>query len=318
MKMKYRLLGSSGLQVSELCLGTMQFRWTTDEKNSYRVLDAFYDWGGNFIDTADIYSYWAEGLKGGESETIIGKWMKKRGNRRNIVLATKTMVRMWPGATGEGLSRTHIVKSVEDSLKRLQTEAIDLLISHWPDWDTPNEETLRAYGDLIKAGKVHNIGCSNYTSSILAEAMVLGKYANLPQFVSIQPRYNLAERSFEKDHVWICKKYNVGVTPYSPLAAGLFSGKYRRNKKLPKGIRAAGMGPMLTDKNYKIIDALRKIGKRRGKTALQVALGWHLSHDWMTAPIVGANTPGQLKESFGAVGLKLTDDEMAELNKVSA
>jgi len=317
MKMKYRLLGSSGLQVSELCLGTMQFKWTTSEENSYRVLDTYYDAGGNFIDTADCYSYWAEGLKGGEAETIIGHWMKKRKNRRNIVLATKTQVRMWPGPTGEGLSRTHIVKSVEDSLRRLQVDSVDLLQSHWPDWNTPNEETLRAYDDLIRAGKTHYVGCSNYPASLLAEALVLAKYRGLPQFVSIQPKYNLVERSFEKDHVWLVKKYNVGVIPYSPLQGGFLTGKYRRGKPLPKSGRAYGMKPLMTEKNWKTIDTLRKLGRRRGKTVLQMALGWHLSHDWMTAPIVGANTPSQLKESLGAVGLRLTDDEMAELNKVS-
>jgi len=317
MDMKYRLLGSSGLQVSELCLGTMQFLWTTNETNSYRVLDAFYDWGGNFIDTADCYSFWGEGLKGGEAETIIGKWMKKRKNRRQIVLATKTMVRMWPGATGEGLSRAHIVKSVEDSLRRLQTDSVDLLQSHWPDWDTPNEETLRVYDDLIRAGKVHSIGCSNYPASLLAEAMVLAKYGGFPQFVSIQPKYNLVERSFEKDHVWVVKKYNVGVIPYSPLQGGFLTGKYRRGKPLPKSGRAGGLKPLMTEKNWKLLDTLRKLGRRRGKTVLQMALGWHLSHDWMTAPIVGANTPAQLKESFGAVGLRLTGDEMSELDRVS-
>lgn len=317
MEMKYRVLGSTGIQVSELCLGTMQFQWTTTEANSYRVLDAFTDWGGNFIDTADCYSYWAEGCKGGEAETIIGKWMKRKGNRRNIVLATKTMVRMWPGATGEGLSRAHIVKSVEDSLRRLQTDSVDLLQSHWPDWNTPNEETLRAYDDLMRAGKVHAIGCSNYPASLLAEAMVLAKYKGLPPFATIQPKYNLIVRNFEKDHVWLCKKYSIGVIPYSPLQGGFLTGKYRRGKPLPKSGRAEGLKSLMTEKNWNILDTLRRLGRRRGKTVLQMALGWQLSHDWMTAPIIGANTPGQLKESFGAVGLKLTDAEMAELNKVS-
>lgn len=318
MRIPYRRLGSSGIWVSELCLGTMQFKWTATERDSYRVMDLFLESGGNFIDTADCYTFWHEGLKGGEAETIIGKWMKRRRNRRRIFLATKTMIRMWEGATGQGLSRAHIVKSVEDSLRRLQTDSIDLLQAHWPDMSVPNEETLRAFDDVVRSGKVHCIGCSNYSSGLLAEAMVLARHGGFPKFVSIQPKYNLVNRQFEKDHAWLVQKYDLGVIPYSPLQGGFLTGKYRKGKPLPRSLRAEGLKSLMTEKNLRIVETLARLGRRRGKSVLQMALGWHLSHDWMTAPIVGANTPSQLKESLGAAGLKLTPGEIAELDKVSS
>ncbi len=315
--MEYRKLGRTGIEVSEICLGTMQFRWTTPESMSYRVLDSFAGGGGNFVDSADIYSYWVKGLKGGESETIIGKWMKKKGNRRQIVLATKCHGRMWPGPTGEGLSRAHIVKACEDSLKRLQTDYIDLYQSHSSDEAVPIDETLRAYRDLITAGKVRCIGCSNYTPGQFGEALALAAATGLPQYISIQPYYNLMSRDFEKDHVWLVKKYGVSVIPYSPLAGGFLTGKYRKNKPVPKSERAGGLKWMMNDKGWAVIDKLERLGRARGKTVLQMALGWLLSHEWLTAPIVGANTPEQLKNSLGASGLKLTPGETAELEKAA-
>ena len=315
--MEYRPLGSTGIQVSELCLGTMQFKWTTTEAASYKVLDAFVNSGGNFIDTADCYTFWAKGLKGGEAETIIGKWIKKNGNRRRIVLATKCGVRMWEGPTGHGLARAHIVKACEDSLKRLQTDHIDLYQGHWPDRSTPVEETLAAWRDLIQAGKIRWAGCSNFESGLFAEALALGRHGGLPRLMTHQPRYNILAREFETDHVWLCKKYGVGVIPYSPLAAGFLTGKYRKGKPLPKSGRAGGLKRLMNEKNWKVIDTLERLGRKRAKSVLQMALGWLLTHEWLTAPIVGANTPAQLTESLGAVGLKLSPEEMKELDEVS-
>lgn len=316
--MEYRPLGSTGLPVSEICLGTMQFRWTTTEAESYRVLDAFTDAGGNLVDTADIYTGWVKGCGAGTAETIVGKWMKRKGNRRQVVLATKCMIRMWDGPTGGGLNRAHIVKAVEDSLGRLKTDYVDLIQSHWPDWSVGNEETLGAYRDLISAGKVRYAGCSNYSAGLMAEALVMaGGPRGLPRYVSAQPRYNLLARDFEKDHVWLVKKYNVAVIPYSPLQAGLLSGKYRRGRPLPKRARGEGLKHLLTDKTWNVIDKLERIGRERNKTVAQVALGWLLSHDWMTSPIVGPNTVTQMTESLGAAGLRLSDAEMKELDEAS-
>jgi aryl-alcohol dehydrogenase-like predicted oxidoreductase len=296
----------------------MQFRWTATEAVSYKVLDAFARGGGNFLDTADIYSVWAKGLKGGESETIIGNWMKRVRNRKQMIVATKVRGRMWQGSTGEGLSRAHIVQACEDSLRRLQTDYIDLYQSHWADAATPIDETLSAYESLIRAGKVRYIGCSNYSGAAFAEALACARHSSLPQYVSYQPYYNPLDRSLEQDHLWLIRKYQVAVIPYSPLAGGFLSGKYLRNKQLPKSQRAEGNRKLMTDRNWKILDALTKLGKKRDKSPLQMTLAWHLSHDWMTAPIIGANTPAQLNASFGAVGVTLTQDELAELDAASA
>jgi len=312
--MEYRPLGLTGLKVSEICLGTMNWRWTTSEAMSYRVMDAFVEGGGTFLDSADIYSFWAKGCTGGSSETIIGKWMKRKRIRRDIVLATKVRGRMWPGPTGEGLSRVHIIRACEDSLRRLQTDHIDLYQTHFPDDTVPIDETLRALADLVRAGKVRYIGCSNYTSGQLAEAVVCSRSLGLPQYVSIQPWYNLFGRDFEKDHAWIVKKYGVGVIPYSPLMGGFLSGKYRRGKPVPRSLRAGGLKWLMNDRGWNVIDALERMGRARGKTVLQMALGWHLSHDWMTAPIIGANTPEQLNECLGAAGLRLDEEEMKTLD----
>ncbi len=316
--MEYRPLGATGLRVSELCLGTMQFKWTTTEAVSYKVLNAFETAGGNFIDTADIYTSWAKGLHGGEAETIIGKWMKQRKNRRQIILATKCRGRMWAGPTGEGLSRAHIVKACEDSLRRLQTDYIDLYQSHTSDPATPIEETLSAYQDLIRGGKVRFIGCSNYSAGQFAEALATARALNLPQYISYQPYYNILGRDLEKDHVWLIKKYQVAVIPYSPLAGGFLTGKYQKNKPLPKSKRADGLKRLMTDKNWKTLDTLERLGRPRAKSMLQMALGWLLAHEWMTSPIIGANTPAQLAESLGAVGLKLKPEEKTVLDNVSA
>ena len=313
--MDYRRLGSTGLKVSELCLGTMQFLWTTDEANSLAVLDAFVEAGGNFIDTADIYSSWAPGLKGGEAETVIGGWMRSRGNRRDVVIATKVRGRMWPGPNGEGLSRAHIITACEDSLRRLGTDHIDLYQTHWPDDDTPIDETLRALDDLIHAGKVGYIGCSNIKGWQLVEALLTAREAGLAAYVSIQPHWSLAHRDeFENDAYAVARKYGLGVVPYSPLAAGFLTGKYRRDQALPDSQRVRSVKRYLNERGFTLLDRLEAVARARGKTMAQIALAWLLTMPGTTAPIIGANTPAQLAESLGAAGLRLSVDDMATLD----
>ena len=317
--MEFRRLGQTGLQVSDICLGTMQFLWTTDEPNSYAVLDAFTAAGGNFIDTADVYTRWAAGLKGGEAETIIGQWMQQRGNRADVVLATKVRGRMWPGPNGEGLSRAHIMRAVEDSLRRLQTDYIDLYQTHSPDANTPIDETLRAMDDLVRQGKVRYIGCSNYSGWELMEATLTARQHNLAEFISVQPHYSLVEReNFEKHTLPVVRKFGVGIIPYSPLGKGFLTGKYRRDQPLPESKRAAGVQALLTDRNFALLDKLEALGQARGKTPAQMALGWLLSRDHISSVIIGANTPEQLADSLGATGLRLTAEEMQALDDLSS
>ncbi len=317
--MEYRTLGRTDLKVSEICLGTMQFRWTTDEAASYKVMDAFVEAGGNFIDTADVYSNWAPGLKGGEAETIIGEWMKQRKCRDKIVLATKVRGRMWDGPDGEGLSRQHITRAAEDSLRRLQTDVIDLYQTHWPDENTPIDETMRALDDLVKQGKVRFVGCSNYSGAQLAEAVNTARAAGLAEYLTIQPHWSLVERhNFETNTYAAVKQYDIAIIPYSPLGRGFLTGKYRRGQPLPESKRRGSVEKLLTDENFDLLDKLEAIGKARGKTPGQIALGWLLTKDNMAATIIGANTVEQLGDSLGAAGLKLTTDEMNALDRLSA
>ncbi len=317
--MEYRTLGKTGLKVSDICLGTMQFKWTTDEASSYAVLDAFFEAGGNFIDTADIYSRWAEGLKGGEAETIIGEWMKRKGNRDKIVLATKVRGRMWDGPDGEGLSRAHILRAVEDSLHRLQTEVIDLYQTHSPDEATPIEETMRTLDDLVKQGKARFVGCSNYDNAQLTAAVQASRAAGVSEYLTIQPHYSLVERKkFETDGYEAVRQFGIAVIPYSPLGRGFLTGKYRRGEPLPAGKRSSSVQQLLNDKNFDLLDNLQVLGKARGRTPGQMALGWLLTQDNLAAVIVGANTPAQLADSLGASGLRLTAEEMRVLDNASA
>lgn len=315
--MKYRSFSSTALKVSEICLGTMQFKWTTGEAESYKVLDAFFEAGGNFIDTADMYTQWAKGLKGGEAETVIGHWMKKRKNRDKIVLATKVRCKIWEGSDGEGLSRSHVLKACEASLKRLQTDYIDLYQSHWPDAETPQEETLSTYHALVQQGKVRHIGCSNYSAKEMEEAFSKGKKIGV-QYISVQPRYNLVWRKdFEKNILPMVLERNLSVIPYSPLEGGFLTGKYRKDKPMPKSERADGVKEKMTEKNLAVIELLEQFGAQYHKTVSQMALGWLLSHDWMTAPIIGANSVEQLNESLGASGFRLQSKEKEALDQLT-
>jgi aryl-alcohol dehydrogenase-like predicted oxidoreductase len=314
--MNYRKLGRTVLTVSELCLGTMQFGWTTDEKNAFAVMDAFVEAGGNFIDTADVYSNWSPGNAGGVSEQIIGRWMQARGNRSRIVLATKARGRMWDGPDGEGLSRAHIIRACEDSLRRLNTDRIDLYQTHWFDAGTPIEETLRALDDLVRAGKVRAIGCSNHPAWRLCKALWTSDKLGLACYDSLQPHYNLAYRAeFERELKPLCEEEGLGVLPYSPLASGFLTGKYRR-ESVPQSARAGRIQERyLNDRGFALLEALDGVAAARGLTPAQTALAWLLTQPVVTAPIVGANTPEQLTESLGAAGVRLSPEEMAALDQ---
>ena len=317
--MDYRNLGRTGLKVSEFCLGTMQWGWTADETTAFAVMDAFVEAGGNFIDTADIYSRWAPGNPGGVSEEIIGRWMQTRGNRRQIVLATKVRGVMWPGPNGEGLSRGHIMAAVEDSLRRLQTDVIDLYQTHWFDATTPIEETLHALDDLVRQGKVRYVGCSNYPAWRLTKALWASDKLHLARYDTLQPHYSLVHRAeFERELKPLCEEEGIGVIPYSPLAGGFLTGKYRRGQEAPATPRAGGIQHRyLNDKGYSVVQALEKLGQTRGVSVTQMALAWQLSQPVITAPIIGANSVAQLNESLGAAGLRLDAGEMKALDAVS-
>ncbi len=317
--MKLRPLGATDLRVSNLCLGTMQFGWTADEPSSFAVLDAFVEAGGNFIDSADIYSNWSPGNAGGVSEEIIGRWLRERGIRDRIVIATKVRGPMWEGADGEGLSRAHLTRAVEDSLRRLQVETIDLYQCHWPDEGTPIEETLETFGRLAQAGKVRYFGASNYTAALLEEAALSAKEQDQARFVCLQPHYNLVHRGeFEGALAAFCEREGLGVIPYSPLAGGFLTGKYRPGQPLPRSQRAQRVKGYLNDRGFAVIAALDEIAGARGVTVAAVALAWHLAKPVITAPIIGANTPEQLVDLLPAAALELSEGEVAALDAASA
>jgi aryl-alcohol dehydrogenase-like predicted oxidoreductase len=315
--MDYRRLGNSGLKVAPLCLGTMQFGWTSDEKAAFQVMDAYFEAGGNFIDTADIYSAWVEGNPGGVAESIIGRWFKARGHRIQIVLATKFNGKMYPGPNGGGVSRGHVMKAVEDSLKRLQTDFIDLYQTHWPNHEIPQEETLRALDDLIKAGKVRYIGCSNESAWRLTKAMWISDKYNLNRFISSQPPYSLVRRAdFEREQEAVCLDQGVGVIPYSPLQGGFLTGKYRR-ETIPDSKRAEGLKKYFTEKNYQLIDLLEERGKAHNASVAQMALAWLLQRPVITAPIIGANSVEQLKDTLGSLEVRLTQEDVEAIDQAS-
>ncbi len=317
--MEYRALGRTGLQVSEVCLGTMQFGWTTDEASAFQVMDAFFDAGGNFIDTADVYSRWAPNNPGGVAEEIIGRWLKQRGVRRQVVIATKVRGRMWQGPNGEGLTRAHIMAAVEDSLRRLQVEAIDLYQTHAFDANTPIEETLRALDDLVHQGKVRYIGCSNYPAWRLTRALWASDVQRLVRYESLQPHYNLVHRDeFERELKDLCLEQGVGVIPYSPLAAGFLTGKYRRDQPLPDSQRQGGVqNRYFNERGWTALDAVFQIAEGRGISPIEVALGWLLTQPVITSPIIGANSVEQLGPSLKAAGLRLSQAEMDRLNEAT-
>lgn len=322
--MQYRDLGATGVKVSELCLGTMQFGWTADEAASMEVLTAAFEAGVNFFDTADIYSRWAEGNPGGVAETILGKWLHRGIARRDeLVIATKVRGEMGGGPNDQGLSRKHIVASVEASLRRMALEFIDLYQLHWPDDATPIEETLRALDDLVHRGLVRSIGCSNFPAWRLMQALWASDRLGLVSFATLQPHYSLMNRAeYERELEAVCRTYRLGVLPYSPLAGGFLTGKYRRGAVAPSPSRGESsqrlQGYMQQEKSWRLLDELDRMSAARGKTVSQVALAWLLSQPTVTSPIVGPRTVEQLHDNLGAVGVRLDSAELAVLDPLTA
>ncbi len=316
--MEFRNLGRTGLKVSEICLGSMQFGWTANEDTSFQILSAAVDAGINFIDTADIYSRWVKGNPGGVSEEIIGRWLKKTGiPRQDVVIGTKVRGAMGPGINDEGLSRAHIMKAVDDSLRRLQTDYIDLYQSHWYDENTPIEETLSALTDLVRQGKVRYIGCSNISAWRLVESLWVAEHYNLCRYDSLQPHYHLLRRAeFEADLADVCRGYTLGVMPYSPLAGGFLTGKYRKDD--PGAESQRNVSKYFTEKNWSLLDLLDTIGKENKKSTSQVALAWLLSQPVVTCPIIGPRTLEQFQDNLGAAGWRLKPDELKVLEQATA
>jgi 1-deoxyxylulose-5-phosphate synthase len=314
--MEYRKLGRTGLRVSPLCMGTMQFGWSVGEADSHRIMSAAFEAGINFFDTADVYSRWVEGKPGGVSESYIGAWiMQNNIPRDQLVIATKVRNRMGEGPNDEGLSRAHVMRAVEASLRRLQTDYIDLYQTHWPDADTPIEETLRAFDDLVRQGKVRYIGASNYPAWQLMQALWTSDKHNLARFDALQPHYNLIHRAeFERELRAVCETYGLGVIPYSPLAGGFLTGKYRHGQPLPESKRAEGRSRLMTGKNLALLHEMDRIASLHKINISQVALAWMLADPLVTSPIIGATSIDQLNENLGALNVRLTGEERDTLS----
>jgi aryl-alcohol dehydrogenase-like predicted oxidoreductase len=311
-----RPLGKSGLSTAPLVLGGNVFGWTADEATSFRILDAFVDEGFNAIDTADVYSRFVPGNKGGESETIIGKWLKQSGKRGKVLIATKLGMDMGDGK--QGLSRAYMVRAVEDSLKRLQTDVIDLYQSHRDDDKTPLEETLSAYADLIKQGKVRAIGASNYSAARLREALDISKRLGIPRFETVQPLYNLHDRNvYEGELAQLCEAESISCIPFFALASGFLTGKYRSEADFGKSQRGARMGAYLTPRGKGILGALDAAAEKTKANQAQVALAWLMAKKGVS-PIASATNVDQLREICGAARVKLDGDTMKALDAASA
>ncbi len=319
--MEYRKLGNTGLKVSEICLGTATFGWHTGPEEAASMLDLFTGAGGNFIDTADVYSSWAAGSWAGRSEEMIGQWLRASGRRHQLVLATKCRGAMGPWPNDQGLSRRHITDAAEGSLRRLDTDFIDLYQTHSMDDSTPIEETLRALDDLVRQGRVRYLGCSNYSAWRLCRALWVSDKHHLHRYECVQPEYNLLERAeFERELAGLARDQGLAVIPYSPQALGFLTGKYRGMKGVPENTRGSGnqrMQGYFTERNFALIDLLEQIGQGHGKTIAQTALAWLLSNPLITAPIVGARDAAQVRESLGAAGFRLSGEEMERLDRAS-
>jgi aryl-alcohol dehydrogenase-like predicted oxidoreductase len=315
--MQLRKLGKSSLEVSPLALGGNVFGWTADEAMSFKLLDAYVAAGGNFIDTADTYSRWVPGHQGGESETVIGKWLKQRGNRAKVIIATKVGMEMGPDR--KGLKKAYILQSAEQSLKRLQTDYIDLYQSHRDDPDTSIGETLAAYGELIARGKVRVIGTSNFTAERLTESLQASRQHGWPAYQSLQPHYNLCERAdYEEKLEPVCRHQGVGVIPYFSLAAGFLTGKYRSEADLAKSARGQGVKKYLNERGLRILAALDSAAKQLDSTPASVAIAWLMARPSVTAPIASATNLEQLETLIAATRLKLDAATIESLNQASA
>ena len=315
--MDYRKLGNTDIMVAPLALGGNVFGWTIDEPTSFNILDGFATAGFNLLDTADVYSRWKPGNTGGESETIIGNWMKERKNRSEIIIATKVASDM--GGGKKGLSKKYILQAIEASLKRLQTDYIDLYQTHWDDPETPIEETLEAYQQLVKEGKVSWIGASNLSAERLTASLKISKEKGYPAYQTFQPQYNLLEREvFEKELEAICVENNLGVINYYSLASGFLTGKYRSEADLSKSVRGGGAKKYLNDKGLKILAALDKVADEFNSTPTSIAIAWLIARPSITAPIASATNSDQLKSLMDAVELDLGKEAIELLNEASA
>jgi aryl-alcohol dehydrogenase-like predicted oxidoreductase len=315
--MEQRSLGRSGISVPPLMFGGNVFGWTVDKAASHRLLDRLVEVGLNAIDTADVYSYWVPGHMGGESETIIGEWLAARGNRSRVMIATKVGMKM--GSGEQGLSRAWIMKEVDASLQRLQTDVIDLYQAHKDDADTPLEETLGAFADLIKAGKVRAIGASNYTAPRLKLALETSAKLGVPRYETLQPLYNLMDRKvFEDDLAALCQAEGIGVINFYALASGFLSGKYRSEADFGKSKRGANMAKYLNPRGLKVVDALAAVAGETGTTSAQVAIAWLLAKPAVTAPIASATSLEQLDDLVKAASLTLSSAQVAALDAASA
>ncbi len=315
--MKKRELGNSGLEVAPLAFGGNVFGWTVDEPTAFQLLDAFVAAGFNLIDTADVYSRWVPGNQGGESETTIGNWLKRSGNRDKVIIATKVGIEMGPGM--KGLSKPYILRAVEDSLRRLQTDYIDLYLSHRDDQETPVEETLSAFAQLIEQGKVRAIGASNYTAERLAEALKVSEQNGLPRYESLQPQYNLYDRADYEQHLEpLCVEKGLGVISYYSIASGFLTGKYRSEADLGKSVRGEGIKKYLNERGLRILAALDQVAKRYDSNPTRVALAWLIARQSITAPIASATTLDQLNDLIEATKLPLDQTAIELLNQASA
>jgi len=311
-----RELGKSGIHVRPLMFGGNIFGWTVDEPTSFKILDAFLDAGFDFIDTADVYSRFAPGNQGGESETIIGKWMQQRGNRSQVILATKLGSDMGDGK--KGLSRKYIFQAVEDSLRRLQTHYIDLYQAHRDDPDTPMEETLDAFAALVREGKVRAIGASNFTAERLEQALEISKTHGYPRYESLQPLYNLYDRAeYEQKLEPVCVRHKLGVIPYFALAAGFLTGKYRSEADV-QGARARMIAKYMNERGFRILKALDEVSAETRLKPAVIALAWLIARPSITAPIASATNLEQLQDLFQAVEVNLDPALIEKLNQASA
>jgi len=316
---KLRRLGGTGFEVAPLAFGANVFGWTVDEPTAFRLLDTFTDRGFNLVDTADVYSKWAPGNSGGESETVIGRWIGLGGGRREkIVLATKVGMEM-PGGK-KGLSRQYIAQAVEDSLKRLQTDRIDLYQAHAEDPGTPIDETLEAFSRLARDGKVRAIGASNYAADSLDKAQAAAKAAGVPRYETLQPGYNLYLREdYERKLAPTCERLGIGVIPYYGLASGFLTGKYRTEADLAQSPRGACIKTKyMNERGMKILEALDQVAKSKKAKCSQVALAWLMAQHTITAPIASATSIAQLRELMAAAELSLDSASLSMLDTASA
>ena len=319
--MDYRRLGRTGLKVSTICLGTMQFGWSTGEAQAHEIMSGALALGCNFVDTADIYSTWVEGNPGGVSEQIVGSWLKSGDVRRDdVVIASKVRGKMGEGPNDQGLSRLHILNGVRDSLRRLQTDYIDLYQVHWPDEETPLDETLRALDDLVRTGLVRYIGCSNYPAWLLTKSLWVSDVHKLARFDTLQPHYSLVHRAeFERELQPLCLDQEIGVIPYSPLAGGFLTGKYRRDSALPDSDRASGIRERyMNEQGFTAVDRLEEVGREHGATIAQTAIAWTLANPAVTSAIIGANSLDQLRDTMAGAELTLSAEEKAALDQTTA